>query len=93
MELMVPVRQYSTSMCELDDNHELITRLDWPCYDVFAFDGKGKEVIRIVPNHLVRTVIEEIKDRNPNVGVIGVAEIGINETDAELLALTGVGAH
>ncbi len=93
MELMAPVRQYSTSMCNLNDNYELVTKLNWPCYDVIGFDGKGKEIIRGVPNHLVRTVIEEIKERNPDVGVIGVAEIGINEIDAETLALIGVGVH
>jgi len=93
MVAIIPVRQYLTSHSELNDNHEIIADLDWPCYDVFGFDGKGKEVIRDVPNCRVREAIDILRERNPRVGVLGVARLGINRFDAEFLAKFGIGIH
>jgi hypothetical protein len=93
MVAIIPVRQYQTSHCELNNNNEIIADLDWPCYDVFGFDGKSKDVIRDVPNCRVKEAIDILRERNPRIGVLGVAELGVNRADAEFLAEHGIGIH
>ncbi|GAG40744.1 unnamed protein product, partial [marine sediment metagenome] len=78
---------------ELDAPHNLITtdNLDWPCYDVLAFHGQRKEVVRDVPRGEVMETIDNLRKTNSNIGVIGVMRVGINEQDASLIAECGVG--
>ena len=90
---MIPVRQYKTSYCELGEDYELINKLSWPCYDVFGWDGQKKELVRDVPDEDVLEVIESMRNNNPKIGVIGVSEIGINNSDASSIAKFGVGIH
>jgi hypothetical protein len=93
MVAIIPVRKYRTSYCKLGDNHRIITELDWPCYDVFGFDGENKDIIRDVPNPRVMEAISSLRQKNSRIGVIGVAELGINRLDAEQLADFGIGIH
>lgn len=90
---MVPVRLYKTSYCDLKDNHELVTYLPFPYYDVFGWDGQEKEVVGDVPREEVLAVINSMRNGNPKIGVIGVSKIGINADDADLIAKCGVGIH
>ena len=91
-----PVRVYSTSLDCLEDEHELvdIKDLDWPCFDVFVWYGaREKDCRKNVPYEQVTKVIDILRRDHPQSGVIGVARLGINRADAEVLARAGVGIH
>ena len=93
MVAIIPIREYNTSHCNLNDNHQIITNLDWFCYDVFGFDGQQKDVIRDVSINRVIETFDILRQRNSGIGVLGIARLGINGSDAEFLAEHGVGIH
>ena len=85
-------RLYPSSYSNLNDQHEIISRFDWPCYDVFGFKGGSEEKVtfRDISCNDIGKRIKGLQE-DPEIGVIGVSEIGINETDAAFIAKHGVG--
>lgn len=88
------VRIYKSRYSELGDIHTLSTtdKLDWPLYHVFGFTGTEKIIHSDVPVENILDYIRKLQ-RIPEVGVIGVATVGINKYDSGFIARHGIGVH
>ncbi|MCX6749053.1 MAG: hypothetical protein NT076_05620 [Candidatus Pacearchaeota archaeon] len=93
----IPVRLYQNH-CDpqLNDKHDLTTteKLTWPVYDIFVWYGCGERaVVKNVPLLHIEGVVFKMRSKLKMSGVIGVREVGINRSDAGLIASCGVGVH